>query len=237
MTCGIYKLNFKGTSKVYIGQSLNIEVRFMHHIYCIKEGRASTKIREAVSLYGLPTMELLEECQLDSLEKEIIQIYNSVKDGFNTRSEAYGGTNLQGENSALSIYPNDLVEEVFILLIGEYIPFKEISSITGVSISVIENISRLKSHIWLKDKYPDKYLILEKLKGNRVLNGSTAKGRGIAYPPIQSPIGIAYYDIPNAKEFAMLHTLNHSRLVGREKLIKGGNYIRRIYHRYKCCTP
>ena len=32
MTCGIYKLSFLNTKKVYVGQSVNIEYRFLRKI-------------------------------------------------------------------------------------------------------------------------------------------------------------------------------------------------------------
>lgn len=217
MTCGIYKLVFKGTDKVYIGESENIENRFRHHLYTIGNGRASQKIKDAVFLYGKPTLVILAECtpnDLYPLEKETIEIYNSVAEGFNTRSEAYAGNSLKGEDSGLSLFSNKEIEEVFFLLIGDYMPFKEISKITGVTINVIENISRLKSHTWLKDLYPNEYRILEDKKSKRISLGSSALGRGKVYPAIQSPTGEIYYDIPNAKLFAEKHLLNHSHLVG-----------------------
>ena len=37
MTCGIYKLVFNGTAKIYIGQSLNIESRYRDHVYFLNK--------------------------------------------------------------------------------------------------------------------------------------------------------------------------------------------------------
>jgi len=86
MTIGIYKLNFKGTDKVYIGQSKNIESRFNSHISALRAGYSTKKLLEAYNSFGTPTIEILCECRIEELndfENETIEIYNAVDNGFN----------------------------------------------------------------------------------------------------------------------------------------------------------
>ena len=75
MTCGIYKLNFNNTEKVYIGQSIDIESRFSKHKSALSRGVAAPKLQAAHTLYGIPNLEILTECaisELNSYEKETI---------------------------------------------------------------------------------------------------------------------------------------------------------------------
>ena len=72
MSKGIYLLRFKGTDKVYIGQSLNIEYRYRDHL---NPANRSQKLSEAFILYGNPTLEILCEAtddELDDLEERMV---------------------------------------------------------------------------------------------------------------------------------------------------------------------
>lgn len=88
MTCGVYKIGFSGTNKVYIGSSKNIERRFKqhqamlsadcHHSYKLQEYFNSTK--EPINLV------VLQECSEDKrtiIEAKYIDKYNSISNGFN----------------------------------------------------------------------------------------------------------------------------------------------------------
>jgi group I intron endonuclease len=83
---GIYKItNPKG--KVYIGQSTNIEDRWIKgHRYSVGSGK---KLKNSFSKYGWDkhTLEVLEECSVDSLsnkETYWIEYYDSYKKGLNS---------------------------------------------------------------------------------------------------------------------------------------------------------
>ena len=215
MACGIYLLKFYGTNKVYVGQSDNIGRRFDAHTRSFTNGYVNYKLLDAYNLYGLPTLEIVEQCkisELDSKELEYIKVFDSVNNGLNILAGGLG--TLKGDKHPASKYTNEQIYEVFIRLIQE--PISTLTSIAeqcSVPLSTIENISSCKSHCWLRDMYPLEYLQLERLKGNRISNGSTALGRGKVYPPIYSPDGNVY-KVTNAKQFAIEHNLNHSHLVG-----------------------
>ena len=215
MTIGIYILKFHGTDKVYVGQSLRIEERFNKHKLKLTNGLANYKLMDAYSKYGYPILEVIVETDidedLDTLENEAIEIYDAVNNGFNINSKAGGGgIGLQGEAHGNSRYTNSDILKVFKFLI-EDIPFKDILSNTGVSVHTIRDISKGKTHRWLKNEFPIEYEKMLSLKGNREKN--TAKDRGIIYNPILSPEG-ELYTIDNLTAFAIKYNLNPSHLSG-----------------------
>lgn len=231
MTIGIYKLVFKGTNKVYIGQSRTLEVRLQQHINAIKQGTASKKMTLAFSDFGTPTLEILTTCkeeELNSFETETIEIYDSVNNGFNTCSKGPSGYfSIHGEEHWNSRYTDEQIVLSFNLLVDnpEY-RYTDIEEITGVSSKVITNIALLIGHRWLKNLYPDKYKLLENLKESRISgNKLTAKSTGKIYPPVISPEGIIYSNIDNIRAFASEHSLHQSHfgslLNGKTKSHKG----------------
>ncbi len=87
MTIGIYKLVFKGTNKIYIGSSTNIEMRFNSHLRSYRDGRISKKLAIAFETFGNPSLEIIAECEENELlAKEIfaVKYYKCIENGFNT---------------------------------------------------------------------------------------------------------------------------------------------------------
>lgn len=212
MTCGIYKLSFKGTDKVYIGQSHNIEKRFLEHKKVLLSGLASIKLIEAYQLYGMPTLDILIECdehELDLEEEAAIEVWDSYINGFNSRNKATGGgLGSYGELNGRAKYSNTQIENVFNMLLTN-ISISEIVKVSGVSISTIHSIKGGTNHTWLKQKYPAEYasLINDKYK----LRGTAAQ-RGIIYPTLVSKTGEEFSSITNVREFARLHGLDSGGL-------------------------
>ncbi len=170
MTCGIYLLNFPNTNKVYVGQSKDIEKRYREHISSLSLKSASVKLNSAVLLFGMPTLTIIEECTteyLTSKEEEYITKFNSVALGFNTMSRSGNAPEYSGENAPGAIYSNVQIEAVFNLLLNPLNTVASISSITGVSISAIAQVSSGATHSWLNLKFPVEYLYLIELNGNR----------------------------------------------------------------------
>jgi hypothetical protein len=161
MSCGIYKLKFKNTHKVYIGQSKNIEYRWIKHKYDLKSGTSSKKLQEAYKEYGIPDMEILLLCEESDLlenETEAIIIYNSIGDGFNTLLPIMRDSSLSPEYSNGCKYSKESIIEVF-----EYITkfpeltYGNIQELTGVNISTISMIASGWQHTWLKTEFKDIY--------------------------------------------------------------------------------
>lgn len=226
MTIGIYALRFNNTDKVYIGKSKNIENRLDTHLYKMRKGLNSKRLNEAFSLYGTPILEVLCECQeneLDSLEEEAIEIFNSVTNGFNTlKLSGTNGVNYNtGEKHPNSKYTNDDILRVFYLLIDtKYHTFEEISIQTGVACSVIADISKGDNHKWLESIDSQGYKVLLNQKANRRSIGNIS-GK---IPKILSPNG-EIFSVHNIRAFAKAHGLQQTHIVqlfkGRGKSHKG----------------
>ena len=222
MTIGIYKLNFIGTDKVYIGQSNNMEYRYKGHLRSFIDKSASIKMQEAYSLYSNPTYSILIECveeDLDINENEAIDIFDSVTNGFNSLSSSCKFiSNQYGSNNARAIHSNETIIKVFNILIDNPdMLYKDIETLTGVSYGTINMIAHGGNHKWLAKEYPDKYSALLDRVGKRKNTCRSAKAQKISYPEIISPEKIIY-TISNAREFAREHNLDQSALL---RLLKG----------------
>lgn len=89
--CGIYKITNLKTNECYIGQARDIATRWKEHCKCGLgiDTPARNKLYKAMQEYSLTnfSFELLEECSIEQLnEKEYyyIDLYDSVKFGYNT---------------------------------------------------------------------------------------------------------------------------------------------------------
>lgn len=235
MTCGIYALKFKGTDKVYIGQSINVEHRYKQHLNELASSRSNYKMLEAYSLYGIPEPFIIAECpvgELDGLEDLAIEIWDAVDNGFNIYKTANEAPTYTGYGYGNSKYPKEQILEVFTLLIDTDKSFGQISEMTGIPTHTVSNIAISRSHLWLREECPERYAILvAKAAYRRVIAANTiisdklsAKARGISYPLIKSPEGIVYL-VENASKFAKEHGLATNHLLevlnGHRKSHKG----------------
>lgn len=231
MTVGIYKLIFKGTEKVYIGRSTDIERRFTEHVYCMSRDGSSVKLNNAYKEYGVPSLEILYVCTIEDIieekEREFILKYNAVDDGFNTCISPYGGCSLSGEYSGASIYSNKDIIKVFELLVDNpMLTLQKISNLTGVSKGTVGQISRGKQHkAWLNKLFPEKYAILLSRVGNKKQLIQAGGNNGKVYPSVMDPKGMMYTGIISCIGFAREHGLDPGNfnkvLHGKLKTHKG----------------
>lgn len=215
MTCGIYKLNFTGTPKVYIGQSNNIEFRYTQHQSKFRCGTASKLLQSAYYLYGMPTYTIIAQCELDELdayEDGAIEVYDSVISGFNTCSESGTRTSLEGDRNPAAKYSNEQIIEVFELLVSTDLSQPKIVEATGVSKQAVNQISNGYKHLWLKEQFPDKYQLLVDKRGTRKVGSKSAAERGIIYPKLISPKDGSIHEVHNTNEFSRLHQLDNGSL-------------------------
>jgi len=169
MTCGIYKLSFNNTDKVYIGLSSNIERRMAAHKYTLLHNLAPNKLQSAYTKYGMFIPEILCECEeseLQQFEIETIDIYNSIENGFNSREGGNIGSSssTRGDRNGRSIYSNDTIREAFLLLINTNKTLPEISDILNISIQCLGHISSGTGHKWLEKEFPEEYTALVSTK-------------------------------------------------------------------------
>lgn len=209
-TAGIYKLAFKGTHKVYIGQSLNIEKRYITHLYLMREQKSSYKLNTAYIDFGNPDIHILQVCdkdQLDDNEEMFIVKYNSVKDGFNTVYEAGYRSDSFGAARYNSLADSATYECILYMLALTDWTYKDIATEVSVTVPVVKDISRGHTHTYLKESHPEAYTLMQNKLGLRISGSSSAKARGIIYPKVVSPLGIVY-SVENATNFAKLHYIN-----------------------------
>lgn len=224
MTIGIYKLSFTGTDKVYIGQSLNIERRFIDHKRKLLQGTHTCKMQGAYSSYGMPAIEIIEECSassLSTLELDYISKYNSVKAGYNILDNEY--PILYGENNGFSSYSNEVYKEILMLLSNKNNSIKYIAEKTGATYEVVKNVASGRCHSWLEDELPDEYNKVQEIQkaDNRVY---TYIKLSKSYPNLISPEG-EMYELDHQTSFAKEHGLSQSSISdlisGRRKSHKG----------------
>lgn len=215
MSCGIYKLVFNNTDKVYIGRSNNIENRYTQHLSSLRRKAHSQKMLKAYQDYGQPYLEIVQLCtEEDSLELEekYIHEFDSYHNGFNSTSASIGLSTRDTFWSCRSIYDKDQVYSVFKLLIDEVsLSYSVIEGITGVPKSTVAAIARGRIHKWLKTDYSREYALLLSKIGSREHYKKSAEAQGIYYPEISSPEGIVYA-ISNTCEFAREHGLDQRHL-------------------------
>ena len=131
---GIYKITNKINNKSYIGQSIDIKIRWLQHIYEGKRNNPQGKLYSAMFKEGIDnfSFEVLEECPLDQnvlneKERQWIEYYNSYENGYNSTK---GG---QGEDSW--IYDPTLIQTLW----DEGYTTGEIQRIVGCSKSTVNN--------------------------------------------------------------------------------------------------
>lgn len=165
MTCGIYCFTIGESDKPYIGQSTNIGGRICTHKRLIKDRKASKKIQTESDLYGQElNIIVLEECEEQDLDiREIywIKEFNSVEEGLNTSKggEAWGGSGINGGNAS---YTKEEILSVFELLLKGGRGFKDIAKITEVGETIVSEIYKGRTHLWLKEEFPEKYIQMQK---------------------------------------------------------------------------
>lgn len=179
MTCGIYKLRFNGTTKCYVGQSLDIERRFKEHTSAMRNTRASKQLQEAYGLYGQPFLEILEQCAkeaLDAREDYYIKQYNSCIEGFNVKHTHGHRSTLYGETAPGALASNDDILEIFeYLKDNPEFTAQEIANIVEVPYSVVRNISSGATNKWLIHVYGEEIynkVIYNKCKRSGELNSA-----------------------------------------------------------------
>lgn len=228
MTTGIYKLSFMGTNKCYIGQSINIERRYVAHLRDLKSGNSTKKLQSAYTEFGLPSIEILLECveaELDVIEEEAIEIYDSVNNGYNLYASVYNYTAQYGEITSNAKYSNETYISIFKYLVEGIYSRKEIAELLDVSTNVVTSIHKLENHIWLKELFPKEYGLLEKRKQeySHSSNNTIETKLGKALQ-IKSPEG-TMHEVTSIRGFAREHSLCAQALgallSGKGKSLKG----------------
>jgi hypothetical protein len=236
MTCGIYKLVFEGTDKVYIGQSVNIEKRYTQHLTDYRNNRSAEKLLFAFDSYGIPKLVIEHICsieELDDLEIRTISKYNSVLNGFNFYSSPYEFICKRGTEAGGSKYSKDLILDclMYLSISGKTKSDAELEF--GIKVATLDNILGQIQHHWIMEHYSElltkvKHQVREAVRASKInINkvGLSVKGKGIKYPKVVSPEGKTYI-VDNINEFAQIHSSIsksslHRLLSGQTRKTKG----------------
>lgn len=213
MTIGIYKLIFDSLEDwPYIGQSSNIEQRYIGHCSDLKTGKSNFKLLQAFEICGLPKLEILEHCSIEVLNtREVLWIkrLNSVNNGLNLTDKIVN--NGRGEDNFRSKYYNSQIEHAFLhILQNPNKNLKEIAVETNIEYGTLASIAHGNNHTWLKEKYPLEY---DKMLSQSRRGLNTAKYQGISYPLVRSPSGQTY-NITNLQKFCRDNDLDPSCMHG-----------------------
>lgn len=200
---GIYSLLWEDQNLIYIGQSTTIERRFYNHKYELEHGtHCNYKIQEAYSKYGLPTFNILEECnldQLDTLEMYYINVFDSLNNGLNLVEG--GGGSLKGVDAYSAKHSKITILRVFSLLYKSTKTQADVSRITGVPKPTIAKLAIGNSHLWLLEQYPIQYKAM--LHNNTLRTKTNRKGglSGKIYPTLIYQDGTEYNITTSIKDF------------------------------------
>lgn len=210
---GIYILKFKGTHKVYVGQSTDIHKRYKEHKYKLNKGIHQPKLQNAFNKYGMPELEITYECsnsELDVCENEAIEIWNAIDDGYNFQKDtSFHGPSLPGELATKAQYTNDVYISIFMELINTTNSIDYIANKLQVNKNVVYQISNGSSHRrWLERLYPTEYQELISRVGSRNNRFSESNPSKV----LISKDGIEYTIKGTLTDFAKEHSLNRSHL-------------------------
>jgi len=157
MSAGIYLIGFNSTEDVYIGHSSNISDRWSRHSRELSNNTHHSKKLQNYynNVDNNPFYEVLVEVSSyhDRLAEEAkwIAEFNSYIQGFNmTPGGEFGGI---GYAHAAAKYTKEQYIEVFKLLAYTNLKLQQIATESGVSLSVVSNISSGRRHSWLHSEY------------------------------------------------------------------------------------
>lgn len=169
--CGIYKISFLTTSKVYIGQSTDIYRRIAEHWLSANatEDNLNSKtqrdymlpIHRAMRKYGRGNtcLEILERCSREKLnerEKYWIKKYdsNNKDKGYNLSSGGQDSFGLKGERHSRAILSQEQVNSIKEELRNGISTMREIASNYNLSPVTITNINTGKTWYDKQEVYP-----------------------------------------------------------------------------------
>lgn len=183
--CGIYKIFFIGTDRIYIGRAVDILRRFKEHICSAKKdnGRDSQlPIHLAIKKYGVENthLEIVERCNrevLDSREKYWTKYYhsNDKRYGYNIASGGQDSVGLSGEHHSQAKLTQEQVNEIIAELKKNDKTLREIAAQYDVSNATVTNINT--GHNWYNSKLD--YPIRKNALSSSVVTDSISKKRMI----------------------------------------------------------
>ena len=153
----IYKITNKINGKVYIGQTIHPDRRWMEHKQKARHGQDKYLVHLAMNKYGEQnfTFEIIEWTEdYNNEEKRLIKEYNSITpNGYNISE---GGDNciLYGEDNPRNITPNDVVPLIIQDLKENKLSDREIAKKYNLTDKIIADINHGYTHKQENEQYP-----------------------------------------------------------------------------------
>ncbi len=218
MTCGIYlgAPIFSNTSKVYIGQSIDIEGRILRHKYKLASGMHTKKLQDAYIEFGIFSWEIIKECTeeaLDEQEEYYIKLFNAYTDGFNSYENSsdapilYGIENGRVTDSLITLYSNILN----VTITNPTYSKNKVAELLNIEPYIVSHVWYGSCGSWLINIYPEEYCKVQTLRNNRKLGGSTAAQQGIDYPNVLNT-SMESFKVTNVRKFAEENSLDKGDL-------------------------
>lgn len=157
---GIYKITNKINNKVYIGQSVHIEIRFTEHKTIANNNNHHCyeyPLYRAIRKYGIENFvfEILEETTIENLtdrEQYYINKFNSlVPNGYNQENAL---DSKKGEDCNFAVLTNAQANTIVDLLLNSNLLMKDIATMFNVSDSCVEDINKGRRRVRDNINYP-----------------------------------------------------------------------------------
>jgi hypothetical protein len=211
MNSGIYALYWWDQDLVYIGLSQNLDKRRKEHFSLLtKVKHTNYKIQEAYNKFGYPDFIIIEYCNIVELpEREIFWCKEFDGLGKNGLCLVEPGVVGFGTNSNSSKYSKIKILKIFSLLYKTRLQHKEIATRVGVPASIVHDIKKGASHLWLQSEYPTEYAKMC-VPISSFSDSRKAQLREEA-TDIISPDGVVH-SVINIREFAKINNLHNTCL-------------------------
>lgn len=150
VSIGIYKIENLINGKIYIGQSIHIEKRWLEHC----RANSQSLIAKAIQKYGKEnfSFQIIEECERDLLnakESEYISFYNSlVPNGYNIV------LNDEGKREVFNKYTPEILLDIYNDIQNETMSFQKIAEKYDLDLSMIYYLNRGDYHYNSNYEYP-----------------------------------------------------------------------------------
>lgn len=160
MTIGIYALYWEEQDLIYIGQSQDIERRWVVHKSSMTcNSHYNYKIQETYNSYGLPRLHILEECSIKDLNKLEAIWYAQFSNTLNIMETGVQiGTGIENPNSRYSKFK---ILRVFVYLYKYGLSSNKISKLVGMPRGTISHVQCGDTHLWLQQEYPEQYKLMQ----------------------------------------------------------------------------
>ena len=207
MISGIYKIT-SPSGKIYIGQSIDIENRFIYYKYL--KCKSQTKIYNSLLKYGYDNhiFEIIDICDVNSLntkERYYQDSFNCVESGLNC---SYTKTNdKSGKHSVSTI--NNIKKSLIGVIKKKPIPMKE-STKKLISAKTKQRLSNKENHHLFGKKHSEE--TISKIKNTKMLNPSkvlTFGNHQNSKIVLDIQNGVFYESV---KELSLLYNINYSTL-------------------------